>query len=72
MLGTTRDIPEIVVKKSIGLILFAITRVSTKERDRILNTCKDLPVRVVLIPDLLKVVNDYLSKQTREVTETHG
>ncbi len=72
VLGTTRDIPEIVVKKSIGLILFAITRVSTKERDRILNTCKDLPVRVVLIPDLLKVVNDYLSKQTREVTETHG
>ncbi len=72
VLGTTRDIPEIVAKKSIGLILFAITRLSKKESDRILDTCKDLPVRVVLIPDLLKVVNDYLSKQTREVTESNG
>ena len=67
VLGTTRDIPEIVAKKSIGLILFAITKVSRKDRDRILDTCKELPVRVILIPDLLKVVSDYLTKQTQEV-----
>lgn len=72
VLGTTREIPEIVANKSIGLILFAITRVSSKERDRILTTCKELPVRLVLIPDLLKVVSDYLTKQTREGTEAHG
>lgn len=72
VLGTTRDIPAIVAKKSIGLILFAITRVNSKERERILNTCKDLQVRVVLIPDLLKVVSDYLRKQTREVAESDG
>ncbi len=71
VLGTTREIPEIVAKKSIGLILFAITKVSKKDRDRILDTCKELPVRVILIPDLLKVVSDYLTKQTREVIETH-
>lgn len=69
VLGTTRDIPALVKKKSIGLILFAITRVSDKERDRILNACKELPVRVVLIPDLLKLVNEYLSQQTREVVD---
>ena len=69
VLGTTWDIPDLVKKKGIGLILFAITRVSAKERDRILNTCKALPVRVVLIPDLLKLVSEYLSKQTREVVD---
>lgn len=72
VLGTTRDIPEIVAKKNIGLILFAITRVSHIERERILDACKGLPVRVVMIPDLLQVVSDYLSKQTREVTESNG
>ena len=72
VLGTTRDIPEIVAKKSIGLILFAITKVSSKERDRILDTCRELPVRVILIPDLLKVVSDYLAKQTQEVAESHA
>ena len=72
VLGTTRDIPEIVAKKSIGLILFAITKVSKTDRDRILETCRELPVRVILIPDLLKVVSDYLTKQTQEVSESHA
>jgi FlaA1/EpsC-like NDP-sugar epimerase len=72
VLGTTREIPEIVKQKSIGLILLAITRLSDAERERILVTCKELQVRVVAIPDLLKVVNDYLSKQTQEGMENNA
>jgi len=72
VLGTTRDIPDIVVKKSIGLIMFAITRVDKKDRERILNMCKDLNVRMIMVPDLLKVVSDYITKQTREVAQTDG
>lgn len=71
VLGTTRDIPEIVAKNSVGLIMFAITRVSGKDRDRILETCKDLGVRMIMIPDLLKVVSDYISKQVREGMQTN-
>lgn len=71
VLGTTRDIPEIVVKKSIGLVMFAITRVTKKERERILATCRDLDVRLILVPDLLKVVSDYITKQTREVVQAN-
>ena len=70
VLGTTREIPEIVVKKSIGLIMFAITRVTKKEKERILETCRDLNVRVIMVPDLLKVVSDYITRQTREVVQT--
>ncbi len=69
VLGTTRDIPEIVVKKSIGLVMFAITRVTKKEKDRILETCRDLNVRLIMVPDLLKVVSDYITRQTREVVQ---
>lgn len=72
VLGTTRDIPDIVVKKSIGLVMFAITRVNKKDRERILDTCKDLNVRMIMVPDLLKVVGDYITKQTREVMQTDG
>ena len=71
VLGTTRDIPEIVVKKSIGLIMFAITRVNKKDKERILETCRDLNVRMIMVPDLLKVVRDYITQQTREVVETN-
>jgi lipopolysaccharide/colanic/teichoic acid biosynthesis glycosyltransferase len=67
VLGTTREIPEIVVKKSIGLIMFAITRVTSKEKDRILKTCQEMNVRLIMVPDLLKVVSDYITRQTREV-----
>jgi lipopolysaccharide/colanic/teichoic acid biosynthesis glycosyltransferase len=69
VLGTTRDIPDIVVKKSIGLIMFAITRVTKKDKERILKTCQELNVRIIMVPDLLKVVSDYITRQTREVFE---
>lgn len=67
VLGTTRDIPEIVTTKSVGLIMFAISNLDKKDRDRILALCSDLPARVLLIPDLLKVVSNYFTRQTREV-----
>lgn len=70
VLGTTHQIPEIVVKKSIGLIMFAITRVSEKDKQRILETCRDQNVRTIMVPDLLNVVNEYITRQTREGIQT--
>lgn len=71
VLGTTRDIPEIVVKKSVGLVIFAITRITKKDRERILATCRDLNVRMIMLPDLLNVVSDYITQQTREVVQAN-
>ncbi len=66
VLGTTREISEIVKNQNIGVIVFAINKVDDANRERILNACHQIPVRVIMIPDLLKVVSNYLSSQTNE------
>ncbi|MCE5209140.1 MAG: sugar transferase, partial [Chloroflexi bacterium] len=66
VLGTTREIPDLVQRKNIGVVVFAINKVDPKNRERILKICSELPVRLIMIPDLLNVVSDYLAIQTRE------
>jgi len=66
VLGTTREISDIVTNQNIGVIVFAINKVDEANRERILNSCRQVPVRVIMIPDLLKVVSNYLATQTRE------
>ena len=66
VLGTMRELPDIVKKKSIGLVLFAINKISPGERDRILNQVHELPVRVLVIPELLDVLSNYFRKQVRK------
>jgi lipopolysaccharide/colanic/teichoic acid biosynthesis glycosyltransferase len=68
VLGTTNDIPEIVHKHNIGLIMFAISRLSDKDRKRILEKCNNLPARVLMITDLLQLISNYFVKQAKEVT----
>jgi len=72
VLGTTRDLPEIIVKHNIGLVMFAITKLTSKEQDRILATCRELSLRVIMIPDLLNVVNEYFLREVREGNGSHG
>ncbi len=71
VLGTMRDLPEIVKKKSIGLVLFAINKISPRERDRMLKQIHELPVRVLVIPELLDVLSKYFSLQVRKVEPKH-
>ena len=66
ILGTTRDIPQIVQKQNVGLIIFAISRCSHKDRERILATCKLTSARVVMIPDFIDIFKRSLQKQTKE------
>ncbi|MDR3574714.1 MAG: sugar transferase [Anaerolineaceae bacterium] len=56
ILGGSRDIPTLVAKHNIGLILFAISTCSGADRERILAACRATPARLVLIPDLLGVL----------------
>ncbi len=56
ILGTTWDLPLLVVKKNIGIILFAISKCSLVDRERMVAACRATPARVVIIPDLMKVL----------------
>lgn len=66
VLGTVQDLPKIVEKKSIGLVMFAINKISPAERDRIVGQIKELPVQLLMIPDLLTVLSDYFSRQANK------
>ncbi len=68
VLGTTNDIPAIVHKNNIGLILFAISRLSEKDRRRILDKCNGLPARILMITDLLQIIRNYFVRQAKEVS----
>lgn len=58
VLGTTSDIPDLVSKHDIGLILFAISKISLSQRKRILDMCKGTSARVIAVPDLVEILKD--------------
>ena len=63
ILGTTRDIPKLVKQRAIGLILFAISGCSHKDRERILALCNKTSARVVVIPDFIDLFKRSLHTQ---------
>ena len=56
VLGTSRDIPALVNQHDIRLILFSISKINQKERERILQICKNTTARVIVIPDLIEIL----------------
>lgn len=66
ILGTTKDIPNLVKQRNIGLILFSISRCTHKDRERILSICHDTSARIVIIPDFIDIFKRSLQKQTVE------
>jgi lipopolysaccharide/colanic/teichoic acid biosynthesis glycosyltransferase len=58
VLGTTADIPRLVNKHDIGLILFSISKISQSQRNRILDLCKATKARVIAVPDLVGIIKD--------------
>jgi hypothetical protein len=55
-LGTTNDIPALVVQRDIKLVLFTIGEITPKRRKAIFDLCHQAGVRVVAVPDLLDFV----------------
>ncbi len=62
--GLTRRIPELVQRKDIGVILFAIEKIQLDEQARILELCRQTNARVVLFPDLLTIFRERLSQSS--------
>ena len=63
VLGQTADIPHLVETLDVGMILFAITNLPGKERDRILSICRSTTAHLVIIPDLLEYFQKQLARQ---------
>jgi len=66
VLGSTKDIPALVEKYQIGLIFFAITNGSEWDRNRITKLCEATDAKIVVIPDLVKVLERSIKKITTQ------
>jgi len=66
VLGTTADIPDLVEKYQIGLIFFAISKSSQQDRDRITQLCEATDAKIVVIPNLVKVLESSIKKITTQ------
>ena len=66
VLGTTKDIHALVEKYQVGLIFFAIANGSEQERDRISQLCEATDAKIVVVPDLVKVLERSIKKITTQ------
>lgn len=58
VLGTTSDLKALVTQHDIGIILYAISNISSEQRFRILSACQNLSVRTVLLPNVVEMMRD--------------
>ena len=66
VLGNTEDIPALAKKYQIGLIFFAIANGSERDRDRITKLCEATNAKIVVVPDLAKVLERSIKKITTQ------
>jgi hypothetical protein len=57
VIGSTGDIPDLVKRWDIGVILFAIGNIPLENRNSILNRCRQTKARIVLVPDLMEMLS---------------
>jgi lipopolysaccharide/colanic/teichoic acid biosynthesis glycosyltransferase len=62
VLGATGDIPTLAALHDVGIILFAITKISEQDQERILSLCKRTDLPVVNIADIIKTIRREISK----------
>lgn len=53
VLGQRQDIPRLVEKHDVGIILFAVHNIPQSERDKLLSICNSTKAQVVTIPDVI-------------------
>ncbi len=62
VIGRCRDIPELVSKYDIGVIIFAIHNITSKARREILDLCYKTPARTVFFPDIPATLSDIVNR----------
>jgi lipopolysaccharide/colanic/teichoic acid biosynthesis glycosyltransferase len=59
VLGTTADIPTLVEREDIGLVVYAINKVLKADRERILAVCREADTRLVILSDVLHSIETH-------------
>ncbi|MCB2353547.1 polysaccharide biosynthesis protein [Clostridium estertheticum] len=68
VLGNRKDIPKIVIEKSIETILIAIPTIEDEDKKEILEICKKTNCKIEIIPGMYEIINGKVSlNQIRKV-----
>ena len=67
VIGTSADITHIVRKHDVGLIMLAMTNISTEERQRMLKLCAANHVRLVWIADMMNSLQQWLKHSPERI-----
>ncbi len=59
VVGTYKDLPEIVEKKKVEVIIISVKESSPKQIVNIISRCDDLPVSLKIVPDLYDIAMGY-------------
>ncbi|MCJ7432278.1 MAG: hypothetical protein MUO77_02195, partial [Anaerolineales bacterium] len=62
VVGTTADLPFLAEKHDVGLIMLAISSANPEEYKRVMDICVNLNVRLVLVSDMLRALQFWLTK----------
>lgn len=68
VIGRTKDVPSLVTKYDVGLILYAISNISEAEQDRILSILQNTGARVVMVPDIIDTLRAYFPESNEART----
>jgi FlaA1/EpsC-like NDP-sugar epimerase len=69
VLGTTGDIADLVSRYDIGIIIFAISKISSQDSTRILLLCEKTGVPVVNLSDIMENLQHQISRNFYKKTE---
>lgn len=72
VIGTTADIPALVKKEDIGLVFYAIGKISTQDRIRILDRCRQSRARLVILSDILQSVETHFFSAVSDESNDFG
>ncbi len=61
VIGTTADLPALMKKHEIGIVLFSIVNIDPHERERILEICTAANARLVMMPNIVQMMRTYFA-----------
>jgi lipopolysaccharide/colanic/teichoic acid biosynthesis glycosyltransferase len=67
VIGTSADLSTLVKEHDVGLIMFAAPGLNTEEYTRLMSSCVDLNVRILLISDMLRALQFWLTHSGKTV-----
>jgi len=62
VIGRCRDIPDLVSKYDIGVIIYAIHNINPNARSKILEICTSTPARTIYFPDVPATLSDIINR----------